>query len=190
MSDAKSKLFNNFGGIEGLTLIQLEKFEDSRGFFQELYNRAWLDGDLFPPVYQINMSESRKRVIRGMHYQLPPFGQAKIITCISGAIWDVVIDLRSGSKTEGKKLEVEISAELNNALFIPADFAHGFQSLRKKTKICYGVSKPRVVSAERVINPFDKNLSIVWPLRRPLLSDKDRLGTTLPAALGEIRGDN
>ena len=115
--------------IKDLLIIEPQLFKDDRGFFYESYNKKNLDKIIKIAFIQDNESKSNKGVVRGLHFQSPPFEQTKLVRCVSGKILDVAVDLRINSKTYGKSFSIELSSENNKQLFIPKGFAHGFQVL-------------------------------------------------------------
>ena len=158
--------------IEDLLIIEPQLFKDERGFFYESYNKNNLDIDI---VYvQDNESKSYKGVIRGLHFQAPPFDQTKLVRCVSGNILDVAVDLRTNSKTYGKSFSIELSSENNKQLFIPKGFAHGFQVLSEIAIVNYKVDNYYNPKSDSGIIWNDKDLSIDWNLDiKPVLSEKD-----------------
>ena len=158
--------------IEDLLIIEPQLFKDERGFFYESYNKNNLDIDI---VYvQDNESKSYKGVIRGLHFQAPPFDQTKLVRCVSGNILDVAVDLRTNSKTYGKSFSIELSSENNKQLFVPKGFAHGFQDLSETAIVNYKVDNFYNSKSEKGIIWNDKDLSIDWNLDvKPILSNKD-----------------
>ncbi len=122
---------------------------------------------------QWNISHSVKDVLRGLHYQRAPHQQAKLIRVVEGAIWDVVVDLREDSPTWRQWQAFELSAEKPQTLYIPEGFAHGFLTISRGATLIYAVSRPRCVDAERVIRWDDPTLNIPWPIKPPILSDRD-----------------
>ena len=160
--------------IEDLLIIKPPLYKDDRGFFYESYNKKNLDKIIKIAFVQDNESKSNKGVVRGLHFQLPPFEQAKLVRCVSGKILDVAVDLRINSKTYGKFFSVELSSENNNQLFVPKGFAHGFQVLSETAIVNYKVDNYYNPKADSGIIWNDKDLSIGWNLEiKPILSDKD-----------------
>ena len=158
--------------IEDLLIIEPQVFKDERGFFHESYNKNNLDINIV--FVQDNESKSYKGVIRGLHFQAPPFEQTKLVRCVSGNILDVVVDLRINSKTYGKSFSFELSSENNKQLFVPKGFAHGFQVLSESAIVNYKVDNYYNPKSETGIIWNDKNLSIDWNLDlKPILSKKD-----------------
>jgi dTDP-4-dehydrorhamnose 3,5-epimerase len=155
------------------------RFFDDRGWFSETFNarsfRKLIDEVTF---VQDNQSFSREiGTLRGLHFQIPPFAQSKLVRCLTGAILDIVVDIRSGSPTYGKWLSCEISAENGRQLFIPAGFAHGLVTLEPDTHIAYKVSDFYAPEGDKGFRWDDPDLGIEWPLPPdgPLLSPKDQL---------------
>ena len=160
--------------IEDLLIIEPQLFKDDRGFFYESYNKNNLDKVINIVFVQDNESKSNRGVIRGLHFQAPPFEQTKLVRCISGNILDVAVDLRSNSKTYGKSFSIELSSENNKQLLIPKGFAHGFQVLSKKAIVNYKVDEYYNPDSDSGIIWNDKDLSIDWKLNiKPILSKKD-----------------
>ena len=163
-------------GFNGLLIIEPLVHADTRGYFMESYNHDAFQkvGILFNPV-QDNESSSVKGVIRGLHYQLRPFDQAKLIRVIEGKILDVALDIRKGSKTYGKWLGVELDSENKKQLFIPRGFAHGFSVLSKKATIQYKCDNLYRPAYERGISINDPSLGIDWKtdISKAIISDRD-----------------
>ena len=158
--------------IEDLLIIEPQLFKDERGFFYESYNKNNLDVNIV--FVQDNESKSYKGVIRGLHFQTPPFEQTKLVRCVSGNILDVAVDLRTNSKTYGKSFSIELSSENNKQLFIPKGFAHGFQVLSEIAIVNYKVDNFYNPKSDSGIIWNDKDLSIDWNLDiKPVLSVKD-----------------
>tara|TARA_B100001175_G_scaffold283937_1_gene264031 strand:+ start:158 stop:700 length:543 start_codon:yes stop_codon:yes gene_type:complete len=160
--------------IEDLLIIEPPLFKDDRGFFYESYNKKNLDKIIKIAFVQDNESKSNKGVVRGLHFQLPPFEQTKLVRCVSGKILDVAVDLRINSKTFGKFFSVELSSENNFQLFVPKGFAHGFQVLSETAIVNYKVDNFYNPKSDSGIIWNDKDLSIDWNLDlKPILSPKD-----------------
>ena len=160
--------------IEDLLIIEPQLFKDDRGFFYESYNKNNLDKVINIAFVQDNESKSNKGVIRGLHFQKPPYAQTKLIRCISGSILDVAIDLRKNSKNYGKYFSVELSSENNKQLFVPKGFAHGFQVISDEAIVNYKVDNFYNPKSDSGIIWNDKDLSIDWNLDiKPILSVKD-----------------
>lgn len=164
--------------IEGLLLLKPKVFTDSRGYFYESYSKREFDEAVGYPVefIQDNQSKSSYGVVRGLHFQLPPFTQSKLVRCIKGTVLDVAVDLRKGSPTFGRHLAVELSEENKMQFFIPKGFAHGFSVLSPEAVFQYKCDNYYAPQADGGISLFDDSLSIDWriaPADR-ILSDKDR----------------
>ena len=160
--------------IEDLLIIEPQLFKDDRGFFYESYNKKYLDEFISVVFVQENESKSNKGVVRGLHFQIPPFEQNKLVKCINGNILDVTVDLRKNSKTYGKSFSIELSSENNKQLFVPKGFAHGFQVLSENAIVSYKVDNYYNPKSESGIIWNDKDLSIDWNLDlKPILSKKD-----------------
>ena len=160
--------------IEDLLIIEPQLFKDDRGFFYESYNKNNLDKVINIVFVQDNESKSNKGVIRGLHFQAPPFEQTKLVRCVSGNILDVAVDIRTNSKTYGKSFSVELSSENNKQLLVPKGFAHGFQVLSETAIVNYKVDRFYNPDSDSGLIWNDKDLSIDWNLDiKPLLSEKD-----------------
>lgn len=164
--------------IEGLLLLKPKVFTDSRGYFYESYSKREFDEAVGYPVefVQDNQSKSSYGVVRGLHFQLPPFTQSKLVRCIRGTVLDVAVDLRKGSPTFGRHLAVELSEENKMQFFIPKGFAHGFSVLSPEAVFQYKCDNYYAPQADGGISLFDDSLGIDWhiaPADR-ILSDKDR----------------
>ena len=157
---------------EDLLIIELQLFEDDRGFFYESYNKKNLDKNIV--FVQDNESKSNRGVIRGLHFQKPPHAQTKLVRCVSGEILDIAVDLRKNSKTYGKSFSIELSSENNKQLFVPKGFAHGFQVLSETAIVNYKVDEYYNLDSDSGLIWNDKDLSINWSIDvKPILSVKD-----------------
>ena len=164
--------------LAGLKVIEPKVFEDSRGYFLETYNREhFLQSGISSGFNQDNESMSSRGVIRGLHYQLDPFAQAKLVRVITGAVFDVAVDLRKGSPTFGKWFGTELSGENKLQMLIPRGFAHGFSVLSTTVVFAYKCDNYYNKQAERGIRFNDPFLAIDWQLSGEewLVSDKDRM---------------
>jgi len=160
--------------INDLLVIKPQLFKDDRGFFYESYNKKNLDKIIKIAFVQDNHSKSNRGVVRGLHFQKPPFEQTKLVRCVSGKILDVVVDLRKNSKTYGKSFSIELSSDNNKQLFVPKGFAHGFQVLSETASVNYKVDNFYNPKSDSGIIWNDKDLSIDWNLDiKPILSVKD-----------------
>ena len=155
--------------FKDLILINNKSFKDRRGYFKELL----LEKNLKKKFPFLVMSFSKKNVIRGLHLQTRN-SQGKFISVIKGKIFDVVIDLRKKSKTYGKSMSVVLSEKNSKSIFIPPGFAHGFCALSKENYIVYSCTKYRSKRYELGIKYNDKDLKINWPIKNPIISNKDR----------------
>lgn len=168
----------NKTSIPDVLEIMPDRFVDPRGFFSETYSdRRLAEYGIHETFVQDNHSCSRYRgVLRGLHFQRAPYGQAKLIWVMSGSIFDVAVDIRKGSPTYGKWVGLEISAEKGNQVFVPKGFAHGFVTLEPDTHIYYKVSDYYARGEERAIRYDDPQIGIDWPMDLDTLvvSDKDR----------------
>jgi dTDP-4-dehydrorhamnose 3,5-epimerase len=172
--------------LPGLFILRPRVFEDARGFFLESYNRETLRSHGIDAVFvQDNHSKSTRGTLRGLHYQLPPADQVKLVRVVSGAVWDVAVDIRAGSPTFGRWAAAELSAENFRQLYIPSGFAHGFCVLSEDAEVLYKASHVYSPALERGILWNDATLQIAWPVAEPLLSERDRRLGTLADYLAE-----
>lgn len=168
--------------IPDVVIVEPQVFEDERGWFMESYNepafRTALEKAGLPqprPFVQDNHSMSHKGVLRGLHYQLPPHAQGKLVRVITGAAFDVAVDLRKNSPTFGKWVGTELSSRNKRQLWIPEGFAHGFMALENTTEVIYKVTDVWSKLCERGIQWDDANLAIEWPgSSKPMVAPKDR----------------
>lgn len=164
-------------GIAGLRVVTADRYRDARGFFSETYNaEAFAAAGIKARFIQDNHSRSEANVLRGLHFQVPPFAQAKLIRVVRGHIVDVAVDLRRGSPSYGRHAIVELSEEDWRQLYVPVGFAHGFLTLSAGTEILYKVNAPYSPEHEAGIRWNDPDLRIAWPDTDGefTLSDKDR----------------
>ena len=160
--------------INDLLIIEPQLFNDERGFFYESYNKNKLDKIIKMNFVQDNESKSIRGVIRGLHFQKPPFEQTKLVRCVSGEILDIAVDLRKNSKTYGKYFSIELSSENNKLLLVPKGFAHGFQVLSETAIVNYKVDSFYNPKYDSGIIWNDKDLLIKWDNDiEPILSKKD-----------------
>ena len=164
--------------IPDVKLFEPRRFGDDRGFFSEVYSkRAFEEAGLHFDWVQDNHAMSRDRfVLRGLHFQAPPFAQAKLVRVTKGAILDIAVDLRQGSPTYGRHVSAFLSEEAWNQLLVPVGFAHGYLTLEPQTEVLYKVDNYYAPQCEGGIAWDDPELEIIWPLEGadPILSDKDR----------------
>lgn len=163
-------------GLPGLALLEPKVFRDERGFFLETYSVAAFDSlGIHARFVQDNHAYSTTAgVLRGLHFQLPPFAQAKLVWVVRGRVLDVVVDLRRDSPAFGRHYSVELSAENMLRLFVPRGFAHGYLTLAPDTEFLYKVDAPYAAQADGGILWNDPDLGISWPEAEPVLSPKDR----------------
>ena len=162
------------GEIEGLKVIELDIWKDSRGFFVERFQKEKFKEQGLPYQFlQDNHSHSAPGVLRGLHFQINPY-QGKLVGVIRGRIWDVAVDIRKDSPTFGKHFGIELSGENGRMLWIPDGFAHGFcVSGDEPADVVYKVNQPYLPKNEGGIIWNDTDLNIPWPLQQPLISPKD-----------------
>jgi dTDP-4-dehydrorhamnose 3,5-epimerase len=176
-------------GIEGAWLAESPVWSDDRGFFREWFKsedvKVATSRDF--GIEQANISLSSAGTLRGIHYSIAPQGQAKWITCVSGSIQDVIVDIRPDSKTFGQWIDVELKGNSGNAVFISEGLGHGFLALEDHTAVAYLVSTPFSPTDEFEINPFDKKVGIKWgmDLSSLKISGKDNIAPTLGDRLAE-----
>ena len=161
--------------LAGLKLVERQRFGDSRGFLSRLFCAEELAAAGWQKsIAQVNYSHtSTCGTVRGMHFQLPPYAEMKLVSCLRGKVWDVAVDLRADSSTFLHWHAEELSAENNRALLIPEGFAHGFQALTDDAELLYCHSAAYRVESEAGLNPTDPELAIDWPLEIAELSDRD-----------------
>jgi len=165
--------------ISGLKILQPTIFQDDRGYFFESYNYDTFKNLGIEDVFlQDNQSFSKKDVIRGLHFQMPPFAQAKLVRVIKGTVLDVAVDIRKGSATYGQHFSVMLSGENQWQFYIPEGFAHGFAALEDHTIFAYKCSNIYHKDSERTILFNDKDLNINWNVAHPIVAQKDLQGTS------------
>lgn len=162
--------------LGGAFVVELERREDSRGFFARAWcRREFAEHGLVTEIAQINTSLSKQRgTLRGLHRQLPPHGETKLVRCTAGALYDVIVDLRPDSPTFKRWIGIELSAANDRMLYVPAGFAHGFVTLTDDTVATYLVSEFYTPAAESGVRWDDPAFGIVWPVPIEAISDKDR----------------
>ncbi len=164
--------------IEGLVVIKPTVFEDERGHFFEYYQKElFAQNGIEDDFVQDNQSLSQKGVLRGLHFQAPPYAQAKLIRVIKGAVLDVAVDIRKNSPTYGKHFSIELNERNKKQLYIPVGFAHGFFTLEDNTLFSYKCSNYYHITSEGALLWNDKDLSINWNVAQPVLSEKDKEAT-------------
>lgn len=170
-------------GIDGVYEIRPAKFEDDRGFFSETWNAEKLaQFGIAVDFVQDNHSLSRQRgVLRGLHFQTPPFAQDKLVRVLRGSVYDVAVDIRKGSPTFGRWVGVTLSDKAWNQILVPKGFAHGFVTLEPDTEVAYKVSAPYSQPHDRTVRFDDPALAIEWPVpaNEMVLSAKDAAASLL-----------
>jgi len=162
--------------LKGAFIIELEKFEDERGFFSRVWCQQELAAHgLVSQIAQANISFNKKKgTLRGLHYQLPPYEEVKIMRCTRGAIYDVIVDLRPDSATYRQWLGVELTEDNYQMLYVPQNFAHGYQTLTDNAEVFYPTSQFYTPQAEGGIRWDDPTFTIEWPVMPPpVISEKD-----------------
>ena len=190
----KQLITNNGNSIEGPFLLFPKIYFDKRGYFYESWNQQVFESIIEEKVnfVQDNLSRSFKGVLRGLHYQLEPFGQGKLIRAAKGTIFDVIVDLRKSSCTYGEWIGVILNDTENNQLWVPSAFAHGFLSITDVADVQYKATNFWEKNSERTLIWNDINLNINWPLKKfkiksPIISKKDNLGVSFDYA--DSKGD-
>jgi dTDP-4-dehydrorhamnose 3,5-epimerase len=169
--------------IPDVLIFEPKVFGDERGFFFESFNHKLFEEAVGYPVtfVQDNHSKSSKGVLRGLHYQLPPHAQGKLVRCVAGEVFDVAVDIRKSSPTFGQWVGVHLSGENKRQLWIPEGFAHGFVTLTETAEFLYKTTNYYNPKSEGSILWNDKEIAITWPkeIERPTLSEKDEIANTL-----------
>ena len=162
--------------LKGAYIIELELMEDERGFFARSFcQRQFEKLGLNLSIAQCNVSSNRKKgTLRGMHYQAAPHQEAKLVSCLRGSMYDVIIDLRPDSPTYRTWMAVELSAKNYKTLYVPESFAHGFQTLEDDTVVFYQMSEFYYPECSRGIRWNDPSFGIDWPVPDTILSERDR----------------
>jgi dTDP-4-dehydrorhamnose 3,5-epimerase len=178
--------------LKGVYEIILEPHTDERGFFMRTYDtdifkRSGLD---FRWVQENHSRSEQKGIIRGLHFQLPPASETKLVRCITGQIFDVFIDLRADSPTFGLWDSIELSAENKKMILIPRGFAHGFLTLTPISEVLYKVDNYYSKELERGIQWNDKKIGIIWPEKDPVLSVKDNRNMSFDDFIKTYKGIN
>jgi len=165
--------------IKDLYIIQPKVFEDPRGYFFESYNKNVFEkAGISTEFVQDNQSLSQKDVLRGLHFQNPPYAQGKLVRIIKGAVLDVAVDIRKNSETYGQHFDIVLNEKNKTMLWIPPGFAHGFLTLENDTIFSYKCTNFFNKPSEDCIIWNDADLSIQWGVDKPILSDKDKEGKT------------
>jgi dTDP-4-dehydrorhamnose 3,5-epimerase len=162
--------------LDGVMIVEPDVFADERGFFMETFEEKRYQEALgiTERFVQDNLSMSKKGVLRGLHYQAPPFGQGKLMSVLSGKVLDVAVDIRSGSPTFGQHTTVELSGENHRQFFVPAGFAHGFVVLSDEAIFSYKCTNAYSKEHDRGIRWNDPDLGIDWSIVNPIVSEKDQ----------------
>ena len=168
-------------GIKGAWIIENKVFQDSRGYFTEWFNKEAfeLTAGRELSIAQANLSQSSLGVIRGIHFSKSQIGQAKLISCVFGRIWDVVVDIRRNSPTFRKWISIDLKAGDGKSIFIEEGLGHAFQSIEELSTISYLLSSKYDPKNEFAISPLDKSIGIKWPISNFTLSDRDANAPTL-----------
>ncbi len=161
--------------LEGLLLVQRSLLSDERGFFARMFcARDLAEAGFTAALAQVNHSRTVLRgCVRGLHFQRPPHGETKLVSCLRGAVLDVAVDVRTGSPTYLQWHGARLTADNGHALLVPPGFAHGFQALSDDVEMLYCNSAPHVADAEDGLNPLDEQLGIDWPLPVVSMSPRD-----------------
>jgi len=162
--------------LSGAYTIDLERFEDERGFFARVWSQEeFAEHGLSTNISQSSVAYNRlESTLRGMHWQVRPFAETKLVRCLRGAIHDVIVDLRPGSSTFGEWIAVELAAESRRALYVPEGFAHGYQTLEADCEVWYQMSAPHAPEAARGFRWNDPRFGIPWPALPRVVSERDR----------------
>ena len=162
--------------FDGVYVITIEKKEDERGFFARSWDKKEFElNGLNSKLTQCNISLNHKKgTLRGMHYQMKPYEEAKLIRCTRGSLLDVIIDLRINSKKFKKWLDVKLNEDNYKMLYVPEGFAHGFQTLEDDTEVFYQMTQDYVPNFANGIRWNDPMFDIDWPIKKPILSEKDQ----------------
>ena len=172
--------------IPDLVLLETNAHGDARGFLVETFREdAWREHGVDVEFVQENQSRSSGGILRGLHFQLRP-GQAKLVRCARGNIWDVAVDLRRNSPTYRRWEGVELSDQNHRQLFVPAGFAHGFCTLSPEADVAYKLSSYYDPETEAGVRWDDPEIGIEWPIQNPILSDRDKLAPTLAEIADEL----
>ncbi len=161
--------------LKGAYIIEVEKSEDDRGFFSRIWDKKiFEEKGLDSKIIQSSISFNKKRgTMRGMHYQIEPYAESKLLSCTKGKIFDVIVDLREDSKTFKNWISVELSESNHKMLYIPKGFAHGFQTLEDNSKIYYQITQIYSPEHSRGFRFDDEDFRIKWPIEISMISQKD-----------------
>ncbi|MES2513742.1 MAG: dTDP-4-dehydrorhamnose 3,5-epimerase [Bacteroidota bacterium] len=164
--------------IKGLLIVKPKVFADARGYFFESYNAdVFKQNGIDVNFVQDNQSLSNAGVLRGLHFQAPPFAQGKLVRVINGAVLDIAVDIRKNSPTYGQHVSIELTEENKTMFYIPPGFAHGFLTLKDNTIFSYKCTNVYHKASEGTVLWNDSNLNIDWNIASPVLSEKDLVGT-------------
>ena len=178
--------FTRFDEMPDVLLVTPRIFEDDRGWFMETYKHSDFSAAGIPEFVQDNCSRTHSEgVIRGLHYQLRPKDQGKLVRCTRGRIFDVAVDIRPGSPTYGRWIHVELTAENRMMLWVPCGFAHGFQTLTEETEVAYKLTAEYSAPHDRSIRWDCPDTRIDWPIANPRISVKDAQAPCLAQAIPE-----
>jgi dTDP-4-dehydrorhamnose 3,5-epimerase len=164
--------------IDGIVVKEIKTVADTRGSFGKFDPSAEFESSSDSIAFSVNPDVG---IIRGLHFQIEPFAEEKLITCVQGAVFDVVVDLRSGSKTFGKWASIELSMKNSLMLYLPKGIAHGFQTLEPNSIVLYSLSAPYSSDFAYAINPFGE-LGVDWPVKVHTISERDVNGISLSTA--------
>jgi dTDP-4-dehydrorhamnose 3,5-epimerase len=161
--------------IAGAWLVELDPAADDRGFFARIWcEREFAESGLAAVVSQVSMSYNRRRgTLRGLHYQARPHHEEKLIRCVRGAVFDVIVDVRRDSATLGRWYSLELSIANRRGLYVPGGVAHGFQTIEEDTELLYLISSPYHRESARALRWNDPTVGIPWPIPGPVLSSSD-----------------
>jgi dTDP-4-dehydrorhamnose 3,5-epimerase len=175
--------------LEGAYVIELERVEDTRGFFARAFCQKEFEAKgLKPNIAQANLASNRRKgTIRGMHFQYPPAAEAKLVRCTRGAILDIIVDLRPESDTYLRHFSVELSEANYRAIYVPERFAHGYQTLSDDTDTSYQVSEFYTPSVESGLMFNDSRLGLEWPMLPTAMSEKDKRFPPLDSIESELK---
>ena len=175
--------------LPGAFVIDIERREDSRGFFARVFCQHEFEAHgLKPTIAQANVAFNLKKgTIRGMHFQFPPSAETKLVRCTRGAILDIIVDLRPESSTYLNHIAVELTAENSRALYVPERFAHGYQVLRDETETSYQVGEFYTPGSEGGLLYSDPKLGLKWPLPVSVISEKDQIWKPLSEQEEEVK---
>lgn len=175
--------------LRGAFILDVERREDSRGFFARVFCQHEFEAHgLKPVIAQANIAYNRRKAtVRGMHFQFPPAAETKLVRCTRGAILDIIVDLRPESPTYLQHIAVELSAENSRALYVPERFAHGYQALADDTETSYQVGEFYTPGSEGGLLYNDPKLGLKWPLPVGVISEKDQLWKPLSEQEDEMK---